>query len=239
MKFPTVEEMARNVAENALDEWEYRGKTLRQWVEIILATDINVATKDAISRRKLQEKFEQWQKTDGYSNGEWNLLVDVLDVIKSMPPVSQLGTNLAEVGTDCISRQEAISAICNACGKMDCDKMDKCEKLQLSLANISETPNSSDTISRRQAIDAIEAEKIKHGDYLTSSYVGYEMAEKVVKQLPPIQPKRIRGQWSIKGQAIDTVRGYWAKCSACGHAVFGGGNYCSNCGSYNKGEVIT
>ena len=46
-----------------------------------------------------------------------------------------------------------------------------------------------DLISRQQAIDAIEAEKIKHGNYLTSSYVGYEMAEKVVKQLPPIQPE--------------------------------------------------
>ena len=45
MKFPTVEEMAQNVAEKALDEWEYKGKTLRQWVKIILATDINVATK--------------------------------------------------------------------------------------------------------------------------------------------------------------------------------------------------
>ena len=55
--------------------------------------------------------------------------------------------------------------------------------------------------------------------------------------IQPAEPKRIRGQWSIKGQTIDTVRGYWATCSACGYAVFGGGNYCSNCGSYNKGEV--
>jgi len=46
-----------------------------------------------------------------------------------------------------------------------------------------------DLISRQAAIDAIEAEKIKHGDYFTSSYVGYEMAEKVVKQIPPIQPE--------------------------------------------------
>ena len=50
----------------------------------------------------------------------------------------------------------------------------------------------SDLISRQAAIDAIEAEKIRHGDYLTSSYVGYEMAEKVVKQLPPIQPEIVR-----------------------------------------------
>ena len=65
-KFPTIEEMAQNVAEKALDGIEYEGKTLREWVKIILATDINVGTKD--------------------------------------------GTNLAEVGTDCISRQAAIDA---------------------------------------------------------------------------------------------------------------------------------
>jgi len=49
--------------------------------------------------------------------------------------------------------------------------------------------NNYDLISREQAIEAIETEKIKHGNYLTSSYVGYEMAEKVVKQLQPIQPE--------------------------------------------------
>lgn len=54
MKFPTYEEMAKNVAEKALDEYEYKNKTLREWIEIISATE--------------------------------------------------LGTNLAEVGTDCISR---------------------------------------------------------------------------------------------------------------------------------------
>lgn len=37
--------------------------------------------------------------------------------------------------SDLIDRQAAISAICNACGKIDCDKMDKCEKLQLPPAN--------------------------------------------------------------------------------------------------------
>ena len=63
-KFPTIEEMAQNVAEKVLDEYEYKGKTLREWIEIILATDNNVGTK--------------------------------------------LSTNLAEVGTDCISRRQAI-----------------------------------------------------------------------------------------------------------------------------------
>ena len=51
MEFPTIEEFAKDVAEKALDEYEYKGKTLRQWIEIILGTDINVATKDGTKRR--------------------------------------------------------------------------------------------------------------------------------------------------------------------------------------------
>ena len=61
MKFPTIKEMAEEVAKKALDEYEYNGKTLREWIEIISA--------------------------------------------------SELGTNLAEVGTDCISREQAINAL--------------------------------------------------------------------------------------------------------------------------------
>ena len=66
-KLPTLEEMAQNVAEKVFDEYEYKGRTLREWIEIILATDTNVATK--------------------------------------------VGTNLASLGTDCISRRSAIDAL--------------------------------------------------------------------------------------------------------------------------------
>ena len=66
---------------------------------------------ELISRQGLLEKFERWQETEDYSNDEWNLLVDVLSVIKSMPPAPQLSTNLAYVGTDCISRRAAIMKI--------------------------------------------------------------------------------------------------------------------------------
>ena len=50
----------------------------------------------------------------------------------------------------------------------------------------------SDLIDRQQAIDAIEAEKIAHGQYLTSSYVGYEFAEDAIRKLPSAQPEIIR-----------------------------------------------
>ena len=105
--------------------------------------------------------------------------------------------------------------------------------LSTNLASLG-TSLGTDCISREQAIEAIE--DFPHGN--TWNVESMEEMVYKIRQLPPIQPKRIRGQWSIKGQAIDTVRGYWAKCSACGHSVFGGGNYCSYCGSYNKGEVM-
>lgn len=37
MKFQTYEEMGKEIAEKALDEYLYKGKTLREWVEIISA----------------------------------------------------------------------------------------------------------------------------------------------------------------------------------------------------------
>ena len=37
MKFPTIKEMATEIAEKALDEFEYKGKTLRQWIDAIYA----------------------------------------------------------------------------------------------------------------------------------------------------------------------------------------------------------
>ena len=37
MKFPTIKEMAEEVAEKVLDEFGYKGKTLRQWIDAIYA----------------------------------------------------------------------------------------------------------------------------------------------------------------------------------------------------------
>ena len=55
MKFPTIKEMAEEVAEKALDEYEYKGKTLRQWIEIIaafeLSTNLAEVGKNCISRQ--------------------------------------------------------------------------------------------------------------------------------------------------------------------------------------------
>lgn len=38
MKFPTYEEMGKKIAEEALDGYIYKGKTLREWIDILAQT---------------------------------------------------------------------------------------------------------------------------------------------------------------------------------------------------------
>ena len=134
---------------------------------------------ELISRQAAIDLLKQMRKDGDMVPWEGK---NVFARIRELPTIQpELSTNLASLGADCISSQEAISAICNACGKIDCDKMDKCEKLQLSPANISETPNSSDTISRQAAIDAL---------YSVDEYNSRSV--KAIKQLPPIQSEIVR-----------------------------------------------
>ena len=49
MKFPTYEEMGKEIAEKALDEYLYKGKTLREWVEIISAEEKQTNTAEWIT----------------------------------------------------------------------------------------------------------------------------------------------------------------------------------------------
>ena len=158
--------------------------------------------------------------------------------------------------SDLIDRQIAISAICNACGKIDCDQVDKCEKLQLLPANNSEIPNSSDTISRQEALDALNNIEIPRN---ASWYPYYQQAITAVDKLPPAQPaqpERIKGHWiESKGQNIllknliekgETWRvcdrcgagfmiGYQYECDKAYHETFH--NFCPKCGA--EMEVTT
>ena len=38
-KFPTMDEFAKDVAEKAIDEWKYQGRTIREWIQMILSGD--------------------------------------------------------------------------------------------------------------------------------------------------------------------------------------------------------
>lgn len=56
MKFPTITEIAKEVAEKALDEYVYEGKTIRQWVEILKDYDDKQSTLQDIVERLEERK---------------------------------------------------------------------------------------------------------------------------------------------------------------------------------------
>ena len=78
-KFPTYEEMGKKVAEEALDEFLYDGKSIREWMQII-------ASKDAISKQAVFEQIGGWIASGEY---EFTNATDYLSKrIKAIPPVS-------------------------------------------------------------------------------------------------------------------------------------------------------
>lgn len=51
MKFSLIEKMGKNVAKKAFDEYEYKGKTIRQWADILKDYDDKQATLQRIAKR--------------------------------------------------------------------------------------------------------------------------------------------------------------------------------------------
>lgn len=70
-KFPTYEEIGKMVAEKALDEFLYNGKSIREWMQII-------TSEDAVSR---QSVIDVLNKTSGIRG-------DALKALYELPPVT-------------------------------------------------------------------------------------------------------------------------------------------------------
>ncbi len=81
-KIPTMDEMAKQLAEKTLDEVYYNDKSLREWMKII-------ASEDAISRKAVLEwikgSLEQYANT--YSNDMLNMWMLFEEQIKALPPI--------------------------------------------------------------------------------------------------------------------------------------------------------
>lgn len=75
MEFPTIDKFAKDVAEKALDEFIYDGKTIREWVEIIAKQE---SCEDCISREAVLEILEKEEfKGDA-----------IYEIEKKLPPVT-------------------------------------------------------------------------------------------------------------------------------------------------------
>ena len=95
VKFPVPRAAETQIKRNAALEMAIKA----------LATDINVGDKDTISRKAAIDALMDALNDVGVLDAE-----DINTVFQMLPPAQpeQLGTNLAEVGTDCISRRAAI-----------------------------------------------------------------------------------------------------------------------------------
>lgn len=77
---------------------------------------------------------------------------------------------------------------------------------------------NDDLISRQAAIDAIKKDVMGGLNY-----------ERVIKELPSIQPKQKTGRWIDMDDHV--------MCSCCGATHYGADkNYCPNCGAKMKSE---
>ena len=158
MKWPTMDEFAQMVADKAIDEVEYNGKTIREWTEIISNTE--------------------------------------------------LGTNLAEVGTDCISRQAAIDAIG--------EKSDEIYKTKQKGATYPHDDffqgmaYAEDVVKRLPPIQPKRGKWIYCEDSMADCVDGYR-CDQCGFFIP----------WDYQHKGIDYIKDY---------------NFCPHCGSYNGGK---
>lgn len=89
MKYPTISEMAKDVAEKALDEYIYEGKTIRQWAKVLKDYDDKQTTLEKIVERLEEKSFMVATSKKHYEepqNGEWVEQVvkyeDAIEIIK-------------------------------------------------------------------------------------------------------------------------------------------------------------
>ena len=158
---------------------------------------------DLISRQNAIKDAESWVAVDDY---EKHLQKNVVEWLKEFPSAEH-GTNLAEVGTDCISRQSAIDAL----------RKLREEDIEDYGCEIPEGFNQ-DHLDRAtfaiKQLPPIQPKLLQPWEVLVAQAV-----------LP--QPKR--GKWICTGEP-DESWGMMYECSICGNHDYGG-NYCSYCGA--------
>ena len=206
---------------------------------------------DTISRLAVIQIIEKMRARIGHNleRSVGRAMIEILDEVGE--DVEQLpsahGTNLAEVGTDLISRAAAQTELQLSARRYTVaheahgegrivwsedlisvsDAMDVLRKIPSAQPTFDardtqyNLPIGTDLISRAEAIDALWA-------WMNDPEDDRESAFDVLKQLPPIQPKR--GGWIHDGSKW-TNR--WI-CSECGYKWFFDcieGAYCPNCGA--------
>ena len=149
-----------------------------------------------------------------------------------------------------MDKEQAIELLEHLAWDRDIDRNLYGEALNMAIdalkAQLSMEDATSDTISRQQAIDALDFEIVHITAYCDGKNVGNPLAQynkgledgkKAIEALPPAQPELKEGHWIEGGIYRDVIECY---CSECGQlmttAVTVRMNFCPNCGAKMKGE---
>lgn len=119
MEFPTIDKFVKDVAEKALDEFIYEGKTIREWVEIIIKQQ---PCDDAIGREKVFEQISCWVNSGEYryTNATYYLTRRIRG-ISSVTPQQKIGKWI-----DVDSLDGALWHDCSECGETEFYATDYC-----------------------------------------------------------------------------------------------------------------
>lgn len=148
-------------------------------------------------------------------------------------------------------KQALIKHFCSSdCGEAaeGCTIM-PCHEIEL-IQEFPTTEADSDTISRKAAIDALWAERMKHDEEMernleTCSFAlradnkarrnRVEEDIEIIRQLPPAQPERIKSKW-----ALHTYMPHNKFCLACRNdsPYNKRWDFCPNCGADMRGEGV-
>lgn len=158
-KFPTYEEMAKNVAEKALDEFLYHGKSIREWMQII-------ASEDAISRQAVLDATIK-------KNSIWNNITNskgenLEEIISQLPPVNS---------------QEPCS---NCCNGNQIEKAKLCQKSYLAGMEHKQE-QCADAISRQAVLKMAYDMSEIDGEDFTEPCMVVDVED--IQKLPPVTPQ--------------------------------------------------
>lgn len=89
-EFPTYEQMAKDVAEKALDEYQINGKTLREWITFIAEQE---PCEDCISRQAAISAIEALQRpimreASDYYQFKFSGMSEAREVVVNLPSVT-------------------------------------------------------------------------------------------------------------------------------------------------------
>ena len=205
---------------------------------------------DTISRKAAIEAVEfgiTYAKAINKETGEVTVLFEesnaelqeAADRIKQLPPAQPEKRTEERTEThacDSISRQAAIDIVKG----IDSHFVKYVE--QLPPTNTSEYPNSSDTISRKEAIeaaDAIIARDKSGNNAVVNAMIAWR---EYIKHLQPEQPESDPGRWERHYSRPGVYADLCWHCSKCGYKTdyqYANVNhhYCPNCGRKMEREV--